>query len=67
MNDDTRDLDNLTDYLMRATHEQIVTLAGALARELIARGLPSEALTHELLPGLRLSKSTRRAPSLVRP
>jgi hypothetical protein len=67
MNDETRDLDNLTDYLMRASHGQIVTLTEALARELIARGLRGDALAADLARDLRSQTSTPRAEPLARP
>ena len=67
MPDAKRDLDNLTDWLMRASHGQLSMLSLALARELLMRGLPGDAPLFELAAALRRSKSTPRAEPLARP
>lgn len=67
MNDDTRDLDNLTDYLMRATHDQLMQLVRSLLFEVIARGLPGDGALSNVVSGLRRSTSAPRAAPLARP
>jgi len=67
MNDEARDLSNLVDYLSRATHAQIVTLARALAFELIVRGLPGDAALAQIGRDLARATSTPRAEPFARP
>lgn len=65
---DARDVDNLTDYLMRATHVQLVNVTLSLGRELIARALPGDVVVCDVGRGLATcSPSMPRAEPLARP
>jgi hypothetical protein len=67
MTDAARDLDNLTDFLMRARHEALVMVARALARELLLRGLPGDDVCWDLARKLDGCRSAPRAEPLARP
>jgi hypothetical protein len=67
MTDQDRDDQNLTDYMMRACHGQLVLHARVLASELLARGLPGDVALFDVARLLSRGTSTPRAEPLTRP
>lgn len=67
MTDEARDLGNVRDYLMRAAHGQLGMVAGALAHELLMRGLPGDGELFAAANALRRLTSEPRGAPLVRP
>lgn len=67
MSDADRDFDNLVDYCMRATSQQLAMLTLTLAHELVLRGVSNAEGLFEVARNLRRSTSTPRAEPLSRP
>ncbi len=67
MSDEERDLANLRDFLMRASHERLREVLRALGGELLARGLPGGIGCFELARLLGRCASRSRAEAYLGP
>lgn len=67
MTDDDRDVANLTDFFMRASHAQLVHVTRCLAYEVSVRGLPGDVALFDVARALRRAGSAPRAEPLARP
>ena len=67
MDDLIRDRENIADYMKRASHAQLVVLAEAFGREMLARGIYYDVEILDFVTWFRRQKSRPRAEPLTRP